>query len=80
MKMRYLSIQIKQFLISTGFVLIFCAGISVSNSFNSDYIDQLQNKKSEQKDFASTIKKEETELATDTKNFALEPFLAPTIH
>ena len=46
MKVKYLSAQLKQFLLSTVFVLVAIVGVSISNSFDQDYMAKVaeQNK------------------------------------
>ena len=42
MKTKYLSVQLKQFLMSTTFVLVAAIGLTITNSFNPEHIAKIE--------------------------------------
>ena len=54
MKVKYLSAQLKQFLLSTAFVLVAIVGVSISNSFDQDYMAKVSEQKKVMQNIAET--------------------------
>ena len=58
--MKYLSIQVKQFLLSSALVVAGILGITISKSFNSEYLAQLEQNENVAKEVAEIEKENES--------------------
>jgi hypothetical protein len=52
MKIKYISAQIKQFVLSSLFVVVAVVGVSLSNSFDQDYMAKVSEQEKMQKNIA----------------------------
>lgn len=74
MKIKYLSVQIKQFLFGTAFFLLAITGISISNSFDQTYMTRIaKHSRMEAKTLASGKLERQNDLESESekKNLAL---------
>ena len=70
MKIKYLSAQIKQFILSTVFVVVAVVGVSISNSFDQDYMAKVSEQESMQKNIAD-VEAEDSKTEDDKTGVAL---------
>ena len=70
--MKYLSVQIKQFLLSTAFVLVAVIGVTISNSFNQEYLAEMSQKEELAKEVAESDLESEKDDDEDKTGVALQ--------
>lgn len=71
MKLKYLSRQIRQFLLSTVFVLVAVVGVSLSNSFDQEYMAKVTQQEEVKKSVAD-ISDENLEDEEDKSGVAMK--------